>query len=458
MSLPATATRAIADLAARMPGRVVRPGDGSYDTARAGFYGMFDTRPAAIVRVADAAEVAEVIALARAQRLPLAVRSGGHSNAGHNGVDGGLVVDLGRMKAIEIDDTARTAWAEPGITAAAFTTAAAKHGLAVGFGDAGSVGLGGLTLGGGVGYLARTFGLTIDALLAADIVTADGQHRTVDGTHEPDLYWAIRGGGGNFGVVTRFKFRLQPLKDIYGGMLILPATAETIAGFVDLAWNAPEDLSAIANVMPCPPMPMVPADMHGKLVVFAMLVFAGDARRGDAAVAPFRALATPVADLTKAMTLPEVYPPEDASYHPTAVFRTQFADRIDKATAETIMRYLTASDASVRVIQLRALGGAVARVAEDATPYAHRASRIMVNVAAFYDSAESKRARQKWVDEFADAILQSDKGAYVNFLCEEGAARVRAAYPAPVWQRLTEVKRRYDPDNLFRVNQNIPPA
>jgi FAD/FMN-containing dehydrogenase len=449
---------AIAELTAQMPGRVIRPGDAGYDAARTVFYGGHDARPAAVVRVKDAREVAEAVTLARTSGLPLAVRSGGHSNAGHSTMEGGIVIDLSAMKAIGIDAKARTAWAETGVTASEFTKAAAAQDLGVGFGDAGSVGLGGLTLGGGVGYLARKHGLTIDALLAAEIVTADGTVRAIDDKTLPDLFWAIRGGGGNFGVVTRLKFRLYELKGIYGGLLILPATADVIAGFVDLAGKAPEELSTIANIMPAPPMPMVPADMHGKLVVFAMLVFAGDAAAGEKAVAPFRALAKPVADLVKPMTLPEVYPPEDASYHPTAVFHTQFADHIDRAAAAKIMEYLSASEAAMRVAQLRVLGGAVARVAADATAYAHRASRIMVNVAAFYDTPQNKRVRQKWVDDFAAALRQKDAGAYVNFLGAEGEERVRAAYPGATFDRLQRIKRQYDPANLFRLNQNIPPA
>jgi hypothetical protein len=361
------------------------------------------------------------------------------------------------MKGLEIDVSGRTAWAETGLTAAHVTAALASHGLAVGFGDTGSVGIGGITLGGGVGYLGRKHGLTIDSLLAADIVTADGQLLRVDAESHPDLFWAIRGGGGNFGVATRFQFRLHELESIVGGMLVLPADAGLIAGFIAAAEAAPDELSTIANVMPAPPMPFLPEEVHGQLVILATIAYAGGADAGERAIAPFRALAEPIADMVRPMPYPELFPPDDESYHPLAVARTLFVDVIDLAVATTIMEFLRASDASMRVAQLRVLGGAMARVSADATAFAHRASRIMVNVAAFYEGPEDRPAREAWVSEFAAALGQDDDGAYVNFLGDEGEARVRAAYPGAIWDRLTAIKSRYDPTNLFRLNQNIPP-
>jgi FAD/FMN-containing dehydrogenase len=453
-----TATLSIPDLRATIDGRVIAPDDDGYDEARTVVMGGIDRRPLVIVRPANADDVAHVIALARETGLPLAVRSGGHSGAAHSVVDDGIVLDLRDLDSLEIDVAGRTAWAGAGLTAGEYTTAAAAHGLATGFGDTGSVGLGGLTLGGGVGYLVRKHGLTIDSLLAADVVTADGQLLRVDADHHPDLFWAIRGGGGNFGVATRFQYRLHPVESIVGGMLILPATAETIAGFIATAEAAPEELSTIANVMPCPPMPFVAEEHHGRIVILAMMAFAGDTEPGERAVAPFRALATPIADLLQTQPYPAMYPPEDDSYHPLAVSRTMLIDRIDRGVGETIMEFLSASDAAMRVAQLRVLGGAMARVPADATAYAHRSSPIMVNVAAFYDGPDDKPVREAWVAEFSAALHQGDTGAYVNFLGDEGETRVRAAYPGNTWDRLVTIKRRWDPDNLFRLNQNIPPS
>jgi len=448
----------IPQLRAAINGRVIAPGDPEYDEARTVFSGEFDRRPAIIIRAADATDVSYVISLARQSGLELAVRIGGHSSAGHSVSEGGIVLDLRDMRALHIDTDRRTAWTETGLTAGEYTNAAAAYGLATGFGDTGSVGIGGLTLGGGVGYLVRKYGLTIDDLLAADIVTADGQVLRVNAESHPDLFWAIRGGGGNFGVATRFQFRLHEVGTVLGGLLILPATPDVIAGFIAEAEAAPEELSTIANVMPAPPMPFLPPEQHGKLVVFAMLVYAGDIEAGEGAVAPFRALATPLADMVKPMPYPQIYPPDDSSYHPTAVARNMFVNNIDREAAETIIEYLQASDAVVRVAQLRVLGGAMSRVPADATAFAHRQARIMVNLAAFYNGPEDKVLRNAWVTDFAAALHQGDSSVYVNFLGDEGERRVRDAYSGPTWKRLAEIKARYDPTNLFRLNQNIPPA
>ena len=439
-------------------GRVIQPGDADYDKARTPFYGGVDRRPAAIVRVANADDVSRVISLVRESGAEFVVRSGGHGVAGYALPEGGIVLDLADMKTLEVDAEGRTAWAESGLTAGEFTTAADVHGLATGFGDTGSVGLGGLTLGGGVGYLVRKHGLTIDDLVAADVVTADGQLRRVDAETEPDLFWAIRGGGGNFGVATRFMYRLHPVGTIVGGMMMLPATTEVIQSFIALAEAAPEELSTIANVMPAPPMPMVPQENVGKLVIFAMLCYAGAVEAGERAIGPFRALATPIVDMVKPSRYPEMYPPDDPNYHPIATGRTMFIDSVDRDVAQTIVDQLNAATSPMRVAQLRVLGGAMARVPVDATAFAHRRSRIMVNVAALYERPEQAALHEPWVNGFVAALKQSDSGAYVNFLVDEGEARIRDAYPGKTWDRLRAIKRRYDPTNLFRLNQNIPPA
>ena len=439
-------------------GRVIRPNDPEYDKARTSFYGGFDSRPGAIVRVADANDVARVITIARESGAEFIVRGGGHGVAGYATPQGGIVLDLRDMRALDIDAEGRSAWAETGLTAAEYTTAADAHGLATGFGDTGSVGIGGLTLGGGVGYLVRKHGLTIDDLLAADVVTADGQLRHVDAQTEPDLFWAIRGGGGNFGVATRFRYRLHPLAAIVGGMMMLPATADVIQSFIALAEAAPDELSTIANVMPAPPMPFVPTEHHGKLVIFAMMCYAGAVDAGERAIAPFRALAAPIVDMVKPSRYPEMYPPDDPNYHPIATGRTFFIDSVDRKVADTIVDQLNSTDAQMRVAQLRVLGGAMARVPVDDTAFAHRRSKIMANVAALYGSPDQASVYEPWVHRFVAALKQSDTGAYVNFLVDEGEARIRDAYPGKTWDRLRSIKRRYDPTNFFRLNQNIPPS
>jgi hypothetical protein len=446
-------------LAAPLRGRVVTPDDDPYDDMRRTFLGDVDGHPAAIVRVADRDDVATVVGFAREHGVELAVRSGGHSNAGHSTTEGGLVLDVRDLDAIELDADGRTVWAGGGLTALDLTVATEAHGLVVGLGDTGSVGITGLTLGGGIGYLVRKHGLTIDSLLAAELITADGALHVVDAATEPDLFWGIRGGGGNFGVATRFKYALHDLDSIVGGFLVLPATTDTIEGFVATAASAPEELSAIANIMPAPPAPFVPPDAQGKLAILAQLVHSGDPEAGERAIQPFRRLATPIADLLGPMSYRDIYPPEDPSYRPTPVQRTMFLNGVPLDAAATIVRYLEASDAPLRAVQLRVLGGAMARVAPDATAFAHRRSRILAVVVAFHDMTPEDRARRRlWVDELAGHLYDGDDGAYVNFLQAEGESRVRAAYPGATWDRLTAIKRRYDPSNLFHRNQNVPPA
>jgi FAD/FMN-containing dehydrogenase len=438
-------------------GRVITRDDPDYDEARTVFVGAVDRRPAMIVRVADAADVARVIALARETRAELAIRSGGHSPAGHGVSEGGIVLDVSELRELEIDAEGRTAWAGAGLTAGEYTTAAAAHGLATGFGDTGSVGIAGITLSGGVGFMVRKHGLTIDDLLAAEIVTADGRTLRVDAGNHPDLFWALRGGGGNFGVVTRLQFRLHEVDRIVGGMLFLPATPDVIASFIAEAEAAPEELSTIANVMPAPPLPFLAPEHHGRLVVMAMLVYAGDVEAGERAVAPFRALATPIADMVRPMSYPEMYPPEEP-FRPVAVTRTGFVGSVGRRAAETIIERIEASTAMMAVTQLRVLGGAMARVPADSTAFAHRTSRIMVNVAAMYGRPEERATHEAWGADRSRELDDGDPGAYAGFLGDEGEERVRAAYPASTWERLSAIKATYDPENVFRLNQNITPA
>lgn len=433
------------------------PEDAGYDAARTGFLGGFNRKPAAIVRARNAAEVASVVDTARESGVELAVRGGGHSYAGHYASDGGVILDLRDMNAIEIDAESRTAWAETGATTGAVTRAAGEHGLAVGFGDTGSVGIGGITLGGGVGFLTRKHGLTIDSLLAAEVVTADGRQLHTDAASEPDLFWAIRGGGGNFGVVTRLKFHLHELPAFTGGMLILPATAENLHRFIGAAEAAPEAFSAIVNVMPAPPMPFLPEEVRGRLVIMGLMAFAGPDEEAKAALQPFRDIATPIADLVRPMPYAEMFPPEDPNFHPTVALRSFFMDSFSAEHGKTIVDALMASNALMRIAQIRVLGGVAARVPNDATAYAHRDAAIMANVVNFYTSAEDRLVRDRWAADLAAALRTGDR-AYVNFLGDEGEDGVRAAYPGATFDRLGAIKRRYDPDNLFRVNHNIPPS
>ena len=444
-------------LRASVRGRVVAPGDETYDADRVVVLGGVDAKPAVIVRVANPTDVAATIALARETGLELAVRSGGHSGAGHSTADGGIVLDVRDLRDLDVDVDGRTAWIGSGLNAGEITTALAEHGLAIGFGDTGSVGVAGITLGGGIGYLVRSQGMTIDNLLAVELVTADGEVLTVDEASHPDLFWALRGGGGNFGVATRFRFRLHEVPQIVGGLLIQPATEDAIVALMRAGEAAPEALSFIANVMTCPPMPFVPEELHGELVIFSLVCWSGPVEEADAALAPIRAAATPIADMLQPQGYPGMYGPEEADYHPLAVSRTLFMDGVDDADARVMLEQLKASDAPLRAVQMRPLGGAMARVANDATAYAHRDRAVMANVAAFYTGPDDQEAKTTWVEDLTDA-LRDGTAAYVNFVSDEGPARVHDAYPRATYDRLAAIKRRYDPDNVFRRNQNVEPA
>jgi FAD/FMN-containing dehydrogenase len=445
------------DLRSQLEGELITPDASEYDEARQVFFKGFDRHPLAVARVAGADDVARVVTAARETGLDLAVRSGGHSRAGYSTTEGGLVIDLSEMKSLEIDADGKTAWVETGITAGEYTKATGEHGLVTGFGDAGSVGIGGITLAGGIGFLVRKNGLTIDDLLAAEVVTADGEVVEASESNEPDLFWAIRGGESNFGIATRFHLRLHEISEIVGGMLIVPGTADAITGFIEAAQAAPEELSVIGNVMLAPPMPFIPEDAHGKPVLLGLFAYVGPVDQAEAVIAPFRALGEPYADMVRPMRYPELYegPEPEARFAAGTNF---FADSFDPAGAEAILERLPKSTAMMKSVQLRVLGGALAHAPNDATAFSHRDRELFVNVAAMYVDQAEKDTHQAWVDGLAGALGKNGAGGYVGFMGEEDEETIRAAYPGGTWERLRGLKRRYDPDNLFHLNHNIPPA
>ena len=448
----------ISSLRADLNGNVIAPDDPGYDDARRVFFTGFDRRPAAIVRVADASDVSRIVNLARETGAELAVRSGGHSRAGYGTSEGGIVLDLSEMNAVEIDPEGRTAWAQTGITAGDYTKATGEHGLATGLGDTASVGVGGITLGGGIGFLVREHGLTIDDVLGAEVVTADGELLKVDEDTHPELFWALRGGGGNFGVATRLRFRLHEIDEVVGGMLMLPASAEVIVGLVAAAEAAPEELSVIANVTKAPPLPFVPAEQHGKPVVMARMVYAGDAEAGERAIAPIRALATPLADMVRPIRYPEIYEGPEGPRPAIDGGTNVLVDGLGPGAGEVILEHLETSTAQIPAAQLRVLGGAMARVPDDATAFGYRGAKLMVNVAAMDESPEEGPEHKAWASSLATALSDGTAAAYVGFLGDEGEQGVRRAYPPATLDRLAQVKRQYDPENLFRLNENIRPA
>jgi FAD/FMN-containing dehydrogenase len=448
----------ISDLRAELNGKVIAPDDPGYGAARGVFFTGFDRRPAAIVRASDASDVSRVVNLARETGAELAVRGGGHSWAGHGTSEGGIVLDLAEMNAVEVDAAGRTAWAQAGVKAGAFTKATGEHGLATGLGDTASVGVGGITLSGGIGFLVRRNGLTIDDLVGAEVVTAGGELLDIDAENHPDLFWALRGGGGNFGVATRLRFRLHEVDGVVGGMLMLPASAEVITGLIAAAEAASEELSIIANIAKAPPMPAIPAEHHGKPIVMALMVYAGDVADGERAISPIRGLATPLADLVRPIRYPQMYDGPEGPRPGAAAGTNMFLDGLAAGAAEAILERLQASTAQMAGVQLRVLGGAMARVPDDATAFGHRGAKMMVNVAAMYANREEGPEHEAWARSLAKALADGDAGAYAGFLGDEGNQGVRRAYPPATLERLADVKRRYDPDNLFRLNLNVAPA
>ncbi|WP_166354928.1 FAD-binding oxidoreductase [Phytoactinopolyspora limicola] len=457
MTTHTSATTTVVDrLRADAGAPVLTPADPGYDAARMVAATLVDRRPAAIVRPTGADQIARVVTMTREAGIDLAVRGGGHSLAGH-GVSGDVVVDLSALDTVHIDADRRIGTAGGGVTAGSYTAAAGQHGLATGFGDTASVGIGGITLGGGIGLLTRKQGLSIDSLLAAEVVTADGQILEVDEANHPDLFWALRGGGGNFGVVTRFTFRLHHVPEVVGGFLALPATAGNVRAFAAEARMAPEELSMMVVVMKAPPMPFVPPEHHGTPIIFAFMCYAGPGADGERALAPFRKIATPLMDQVQPGYYADLFAGDERpAVH--SVTRSMFLDDIGDDTAELVMEGVRSATDFSAVVQFRPLGGAVARVPADATAFAHRDRGYAVMAASLFQQAEMEPECDTWVSGFAAGLSGGSAPPYVNFLGDEGPDRVQAAYPGRTWDRLREVKRRYDPDNVFHANHNIPPS
>lgn len=412
--------------------------------------------PLAVVRARDTADVQAVVDAARESGVVLAVRGGGHSTAGHGTVDDGLVLDTSGLKDLEIDAQAHTVRAGAGLTAGECVRATSAHGLATGFGDTAAVGISGITLGGGLGLLSRRCGMTIDALLGAEVVTADGQVRQVDAEHEPDLFWALRGGGGNFGVVTEMTFRLADVSQTTGGPLVLPARPEVLTGFLSAAEAAPRELTTIVTIMPCPPVPFVAAEHHGTPVLFTTIVHLGPREEAAEAIAPFRALAEPLADLIAPAPYADLLAWEEIPALPF-VSRTTFLEALDAPRATEVIRAVGQGPGPMRLVQLRVLGGAVADVATEATAFGFRDRRIVSYLACMAGDEDGLGEAAQWADHALALLDQGDRTAYVNFVGLDQLAPADA-YPAATWARLREVKASYDPGNLFRHNHNIPPA
>jgi FAD/FMN-containing dehydrogenase len=452
----------VAALQADLQGAVIQPGDEEYRQARTTWNEATERYPAAIVRAGGVADVQAAVRFARERGVPVAVRSGGHSIAGHSSVDDGLVIDLSGMRAIDIDPARRIARIEPGLTWGAVAQAAHAYGLALTSGDTATVGVGGLTLGGGIGWMVRKHGLTIDNLRAVELVTANGRLLRASADEHADLLWGLRGGGGNFGIATAFEFNLHPAGMVVGGGVVYDAAnaADVLRAYAAYASTAPDELTTMAILMCAPPAPFIPPAFHGAPVLIIAACYAGDLAVGEAVVAPLRRLAAPIADLLGPMPYPAMFALTAEAERPGLrhVVRSAFLNALGDDALEAIVSQSAAIMSPGTIVQIRVLGGAMSRVPADATAFAHRDKPFLVMIANYGPDADELPLYEARTEQVWQAIRPHAGGVYANFLADEGEARVREAYPRATFARLARLKAYYDPDNLFRRNQNIAPA
>jgi FAD/FMN-containing dehydrogenase len=459
----ALSTIAVGALRRMLQGELILPTDAAYDQARTIWNAMIDKRPALIARCASTADVAHAVDFARTHGLPLAVRGGGHNIAGNALCDGGLVIDLSGMKAVTVNTASRRVTVEGGALLSDLDAATQAHGLAVPAGINSTTGVAGLTLGGGIGWLSRKCGMTIDTLEAAEVVTANGEVVRATADENPDLFWALRGGGGNFGVVTRFEFRAHPVgPEVLSGLVVYPlAEAKAVLRrYRDFMEQAPNELTIWAVLRKAPPLPFLPESIHGKEVLVLALCYAGDPAQGEKLIAPVRTFGTPVGEHVGVQPFAAWQQAFDPllgggarNYWKSHTFRS-----LDDKLCDAVVDAAQNLPSPHCEIFIAALGGAASRPAPGATAYSQRDALYMMNLHGRWDTAAEDERGIRWArDVFNATAKYASGGVYVNFMTADESARVSNAYGLN-YARLAAVKRRYDPGNLFRVNQNIKPA
>jgi FAD/FMN-containing dehydrogenase len=457
-------TTVLSTLRDRVRGAVVLPEDAEYDRARRVWNGSIDRYPALVVRCAGVADVLAAVRFARDENLLVAVRGGGHNVAGTGTCDGGIVIDLSAMKAVRVDPATRTAWAQPGLVWGELDAETQAFGLAVTGGIVSTTGIAGFTLGGGIGWLHRRYGLTVDNLVGADLVTAAGELLRVDADTEPELLWGLRGGGGNFGVVTTFEYRQHPVgPQVLAGLVFYHAKdlVPVVRGFRDLMAAAPDELTLFLILRRAPAAPFLPPEVHGQPVVAVAGCFAGPLDAGARAMAPLAALAPPVANLMVPRAYPQFQSMLDGAWAEGFgnYWKAEYLTGIPDAALDILAEHLDTITSPLSDFKFVALGGAVGRVAPDATAFSHRGSPFVLNINARWALPGDAGEHVAWTQHLWDAMQPfSAGGVYVNFLGDEGADRVRSAYGEQAYRRLVALKNTYDPDNVFRLNQNIPPT
>jgi FAD/FMN-containing dehydrogenase len=447
-------------LAGELDGMLIDPSHTDYDRARAIWNGSIDRRPAAVARVRGAADVSRVLRRAGEAGLAVCVRGGGHSVPGHSMIDGAVVIDLSGLRDVRVEADKSVAHVGGGALWSDVDGATSAQGLATTGGLISHTGVGGLTLGGGIGWLMRKHGLAIDNLVGAEVVLADGRTVSAHEGENEDLYWGLRGGGGNFGVVTRFDFRLHPVRQVLAGMVLHPAARakELLQFFRDFTANAPDELTALFASLVAPPAPFIPPPLQGTSMVAVVVCWCGDPVGGEAALRALRSFGPPAVDAIMEMPYAVLQSMLDAGapagwrYH----MKATYLDDLDGGAIDALAGHAPLPS-PLSQVHVHHLGGAVSRVEPGATPYPHRRSPFLANLIAACPPTESPDAHASWARSLYDALLpHSSKTGYVNFLGDEGDARVRAAY-GDNFARLARIKHAYDPGNVFRHNHNITP-
>jgi FAD/FMN-containing dehydrogenase len=453
---------AVATLEGSFGGDIVRPGSPLYDERRAVWNGSIDRAPAVIARCTGRADVISALQFADRTALRVAVRGGGHSFPGHSVCDDGLMIDLEPMKAIEVDAERRTVRAQAGVLLGELDQATQAHGLAVPAGIVTHTGLAGLTLGGGIGWLMRKHGLTIDQLLSIELITAEGEVVVASEDENADLFWGVRGGGGNFGVVTQFEFRLNPVgPTVVAGPVFWPIadSPKVLRFYRDWIAEAPDELMTIVIHRKAPPLDFVPSELHGKPVVSVICCYAGAVEEGEHVVAPLKSFGSPVLDLCE----PKSYLQHQAMFDPSFPHGWWYYMRscdVAELTDEVIdvtVEHASRISSPLTAFPIWQMGGQVSRRRDDETAFNGRGAGHTFNITAATASAEGFEEEREWVRDFWSALEPWHSTVYVNFLMEEGPERIRQAYGEKKYERLRALKRAYDPGNVFRLNQNIEP-
>jgi FAD/FMN-containing dehydrogenase len=447
----------------RLRGDVLRPRDPAYDEVRQIWNAMIDRRPSLIARCISPEDVVQAVNFARGHNLLVSIRGGGHNIAGNAVCDDGLMIDLSLMKNVEVDTNARRATVEPGCTLADFDAATQPLGLAAPLGINSTTGVAGLTLGGGFGWLSRKFGMTIDNLLSADVVTADGSQVRASETENADLFWALRGGGGNFGIVTRFEFQLHSVgPDVLSGLIAFPfeQAKSVLQQFARFTETMPDDLNVWMVTRKAPPLPFLPETVHGQEIVALAVCYAGDPNEGEKLIEPLRRFGTPHGEhigVQPYVAWQQVFDPL-LTRGARNYWKSHNFSRLSDGAIDVVIEYAGRLPSPQSEIFVGTIGGLTARVAPEAMAYSSRDANYVMNVHVRWESAAEDERCIAWARQFfAESLPFASGGAYINFLTQDETDRVASAYGS-AYKRLVEIKKKYDPANFFRMNQNIRPA